>query len=39
VKKVAPFVIGAYVGYRVMKRVVKSRRTKKRIILEEWEEE
>lgn len=39
VKKVAPLVIGAYIGYRVVKRVVKSRKAKKRIILEEWEEE
>jgi predicted PurR-regulated permease PerM len=38
VKKVAPYVIGAYVGYRVIKKVVRSRRTRKRIILEAWEE-
>lgn len=38
-KKVAPLVIGAYIGYRVVKRVVKSRKAKKRLILEEWEEE
>jgi hypothetical protein len=40
IKKVAPVLIGAYIGYRVVKRVVKSRKAKKmRIILEEWEEE
>ncbi len=39
VKKVAPYIIGAYVGYRVIKKVVRSRKTKKRIILEEWEED
>jgi hypothetical protein len=38
VKKVAPFVIGAYVGYRVVKKVVQSRKTRKRIILEEFVE-
>ncbi|RJP35718.1 MAG: phage holin family protein [Actinobacteria bacterium] len=37
--KVAPIVIGAYVGYRVVKKMVRSRRTRKRIILEEWEED
>jgi len=39
VKKVAPYIIGAYVGYRVIKKMVRSRKTKKRIILEEWEED
>ncbi len=39
VKKAAPFIIGAYVGYRVIKKVVRSRGTRKRIILEEWEED
>ena len=39
VKKVAPYVIGAYVGYRVIKKVVRSRSTKKRIVLEAWEED
>jgi hypothetical protein len=39
VKKVAPIVIGAYVGYRVLKRVARSRKKKKRIILEEWVED
>ena len=39
IKKVVPVLIGAYIGYRVVKKVVKSRRTKKRIVLEEWEEE
>lgn len=39
VKKVAPYVIGAYVGYRVIKKVVRSRKTRKRIILEAWEED
>lgn len=37
VKKVAPYVIGAYVGYRVIKKVVRSRRTRKRITVEAWE--
>jgi len=39
VKKVAPYVIGAYVGYRVIKSVVRSRKTRKRITLEEWQED
>lgn len=39
VKKVAPYVIGAYVGYRVIKKVVSSRRTRKRMMLEAWEED
>ncbi len=38
-KKAAPFIIGAYVGYRVVKKVVRSRRMKKRIMLEALEEE
>jgi positive regulator of sigma E activity len=37
--KVAPIVIGAYVGYRVVKKMVRSRRTRKRIMSEEWEED
>ena len=37
-KAVAPYVIGAYIGYRIIKRVVKTRRASKRIMLEEWEE-
>ncbi len=39
VKKVAPFVIGAYVGYRVVKKVVRSRQTKKKILQEVLEED
>jgi len=38
-KKTAPYIIGAYVGYRVVKKMVRSRKTKKRLILEEWEED
>ncbi len=37
--KVAPIVIGAYVGYRLVKKVVRNRRTRSRIIREEFEEE
>ena len=39
VVKVAPLVIGAYVGYRVVKKVVRTRRTRKKIIREEWEKD
>ena len=39
VKKAAPYIIGAYVGYRVIKKMVRSSKTRKRIILEEWEED
>ena len=37
-KKYAPYVIGAYVGYRLVKRTLRSRRARKRIMLEAWEE-
>jgi hypothetical protein len=36
IKPVAPFVIGAYVGYRILKRVSRSRKAR-RIILEQLE--
>ena len=37
-KKYIPYAIGAYVGYRVLKRVARSRRARKRIMREAWEE-
>ncbi|OFW59543.1 MAG: hypothetical protein A2V52_01155 [Actinobacteria bacterium RBG_19FT_COMBO_54_7] len=37
-KTVAPYFVGAYAGYRIIKRVVAPRKTK-RIVLEEWEED
>lgn len=38
-KKYVPYVVGAYVGYRVVKKAVRSRRARKRILLEAWEED
>ena len=38
VKAVAPYVIGAYVTYRVVKRMVRSHK-KRRFMVEDWEED
>jgi hypothetical protein len=37
-KSVAPFVVGAYAGYRIIKRVVAPPKTR-RVVLEEWDED
>jgi hypothetical protein len=36
-KTVAPYIVGAYAGYRILKKVVAPPKAK-RIVLEEWEE-